>query len=319
MIYAFTFIGEFGYELFNWQGVIRKWAKNFKNSNDKIYIFSRHGLESWYEFADEYFDISTLESYNKTVADCYTGYVWKESNLPFDDWPIIRKGKHIDDIKKDVKNLIKTKDKNIEWVFSCDYKEINGYHFGQGGPGGGGIYTGRLNLDNNEYRQIPINFNLKPFLQKNLSIDLDKPYILCQTGFRDGKGYTSKSKVKIDHKIILDKVNLNYPILFLNFNSGRYWDSTSNFGQNIESYQCNNFNEQAYLIKNAKHCVFTTEGDFRSHLYLPPMLGRDVHIIASKEVLNLPSTSTDFWNKNIFNFGGKMYVYEYENFNNIKI
>ena len=143
MIYAFVFIGEFGYELFNWQGVIRKWARNNKQPNDKIYVFSRQGLESWYEFADEYFNISTLKSYNKTVADCYTGYIWQESNLPFDDWPIIRRGKHIEDIKKDIKNLVKLNDKNIKWVFSCDYETINGYHFGQGGPGGGGIYTRR--------------------------------------------------------------------------------------------------------------------------------------------------------------------------------
>ena len=27
MIYVFTFIGEFGYELLNWQGTIRKWSK----------------------------------------------------------------------------------------------------------------------------------------------------------------------------------------------------------------------------------------------------------------------------------------------------
>ena len=48
MIYVFTFIGEFGYEMFNWQGVIRKWAKKHKNPDDKIFIYSRQGLKSLY-------------------------------------------------------------------------------------------------------------------------------------------------------------------------------------------------------------------------------------------------------------------------------
>ncbi len=43
MNYIFAFIGEFGYELFNWQGVVRKWANNYKKDNDKIIICSRKG------------------------------------------------------------------------------------------------------------------------------------------------------------------------------------------------------------------------------------------------------------------------------------
>ena len=35
MIYSFVFLGEFGYELFNWQGVIRKWAQQNKKKDDK--------------------------------------------------------------------------------------------------------------------------------------------------------------------------------------------------------------------------------------------------------------------------------------------
>ena len=320
MIHAFVFIGEFGYELFNWQGVVRKWAIENKKPNDKIFIFSRNGLQSLYEYADEYINISTLESYNKTVADCYSGYVWEESELPFDDWPIIRRGKHLEDIKRDVVNLIDTSD-DIDWVFSCDYRQKDGYHFGLGGPGGGSIYDGRLNLENNKYVKIKPVADNKQIIQSKVSIDLDKPYILCQTGFRDGKGYTSKSKVKIDHQLVFDNIELNLPILFLDFNSGRYWDRNSNFSNAFDTYKCSTFDEQSTLILNCEYCIFTTEGDFRSHLYLPPMLGKDVHIIASNEVLRLPSASVDFWNKNIFHYGGHMHTYEYEEFtraNNIR-
>ncbi len=319
MIYSFVFIGEFGYEMFNWQGVIRKWAKENKKPNDKIFIFSRKGLKPLYDFADEYFNISVFDSYNKTIADCYSGYVWEESELPFDDWPIIRTGKHIEDIKNDIKGSLNMPGVKIQWIFSCDYQQLNGYHFGLGGPGGGSIYEGRLSLDNNEYKQIDVNFKNKTRIQNKIDINLDKPFILCQTGFRDGKGYTNKSKVKIDHELIFNKINSELPVLCLDFNSGRYWDSSSNFNNIFDTYKCKGFDEQSILISCAEHCIFTTEGDFRSHLYLPPMLGKDVHVIASKEVLQLPSASSKYWNENIFDFGGKMYTYEYETFNGIQL
>ena len=105
MNYVFTFIGEFGYELFNWQGVIRKWAQENKKPEDKIIICSRHGLENIYEFADHYIDISQLDSYNNTVADCYRAYVWQKlENKPFEDWPIIGSGPLYDDL---VNNIVK--------------------------------------------------------------------------------------------------------------------------------------------------------------------------------------------------------------------
>jgi len=320
MNYAFIFTGEFGYELFNWQGVIRKWILNHKKQNDKVIICSREGLESLYELADCYINISQLDSYNNTVADCYRGYIWEEKeDIPFDDWPIIGSGPKYDNlvstIKKDVKTLTeKTFGKIDKWVWSCEYEKLDDCHFGHGGPGGGSIYSDGKFLENNIFSKIEINKlkNLKNLIQQKVSIDLNKPFVLCQTGYRGGAGYTNKSKVKINHNHIFQ--NNTLPVLYLNFNSGRYWDSTSSF--ETESYFCSNFSEQACLILLSTKCIFTTEGDFRSHTYIPPMLGKDVDVIASKEVLNLPSSSSNFWNKNIFKFGGQMFTYEYETFLN---
>ena len=71
MDYIFTFLGEFGYEMFNWQGVIRKWKTLHKKPTDRIIICGRKGLQSVYEYADEYIDISNLESYKKSTAGIY--------------------------------------------------------------------------------------------------------------------------------------------------------------------------------------------------------------------------------------------------------
>lgn len=316
MTYAFVFTGEFGYELFNWQGVVRKWVAENKKSNDKIVICSRAGLESIYEFADHYINISQVESYNNTVADCYRGYVWEErDDLEFDDWPIIGSGpvynKLVDQIKLDIQSYTNKTVTNIDrWIWSHDYEEINGCHFGHGGPGGGSIYSDGKFLPNNQYVKIKLNNvnEIKSKLQKQIDINLDKPFILCQTGYRAGAGYTRKSKVKVD----INFNNETMPVLFLNFNSGRYWDSTSKFNNKHHSYSCTNFNEQACLILLASKCIYTTEGDFRSHTYIPPMLGKDVHVIASREVLQLPSAAVNFWNNYIFKFGGQMSTTEYE-------
>ena len=320
MTYAFVFTGEFGYELFNWQGVVRKWSIENKKPGDKIVICSRQGLESIYDFADYYINISQVESYNNTVADCYRGYIWEErDDLEFDDWPIIGYGpvyeKLVEQIKTDIQSLVfKTIPIVDRWIWSHDYQVIDGCHFGHGGPGGGSIYSDGKFLPNNRYKKIELlNFDkLKIELQKNINIDLDKPFILSQSGFRDGIGYLRKSRVQINTSVVSHLNKQNIPVLFLNFDSGRYWDSTSQFKNNYNTYKCNNFNEQACLILLAKKCVFMTEGDFRSHTYVPPLLGKDVHVIASHEVLRLPSASVDFWNKSMFTFGGQMYAYEYE-------
>ena len=70
--YVFVFLGEFGYELLNWQGVIRKFAKK-KDSGTQIICCSRKGLENFYESADIYIDISKVELFSLSVANGYRG------------------------------------------------------------------------------------------------------------------------------------------------------------------------------------------------------------------------------------------------------
>ena len=317
MTYVFTFLGEFGYELFNWQGVIRKWIEENKNRDDKIVICSRKGLDQLYDFADYYLDISSLESYKKTIADCYTGYIFiNDTNveMPRREWQLARSGNHIEEIKNDIKGVVSDKmtTDNIEWIWSCEYRKMNGLHFGLGGPGGGSIYTGRLNLSNNKYAKIEIKDYDKIYknLKNKLNFDIDIPYILCQTAWR--KGYDHKCNKKINHEKIFSKMSNELPIVSLEFNTGRNNDSLSEINSVFINQNCDSFDEQLVLIKNSKYCIFTTEGDFRSHTYIPPLLGKDVYVIASEKVLSFDQTSCEFWNENIFNFGGNMFTLSYE-------
>jgi len=70
MIYVFTFLGEFGYELFNWQGLVRKF-KTTCSADDKIVVGGRTGMDIWYPYADAFVDISKDPLYKNSRADRY--------------------------------------------------------------------------------------------------------------------------------------------------------------------------------------------------------------------------------------------------------
>lgn len=63
------------------------------------------------------------------------------------------------------------------------------------------------------------------------------------------------------------------------------------------------------LIHFAQQCLFFTEGDWGSHIYVPPFLGKDVIAIAPRSVYAVGSTPLDHWNPNDFRFGGQVIPY----------
>ena len=73
MLYAFCFLGEFGYELFNWQGLVRKFRHTLTNG-EKIAACSRMGMDIWYDVADYYLDISEVKLFKKSIASMYSAY-----------------------------------------------------------------------------------------------------------------------------------------------------------------------------------------------------------------------------------------------------
>src|SRR3972149_8882097 len=68
--YIFIFLGEFGYEIFNWQGVVRKFAKNLPQSST-IVVAGRKGLEQWYETASQFINLSEFQLYKNSIAAAY--------------------------------------------------------------------------------------------------------------------------------------------------------------------------------------------------------------------------------------------------------
>jgi len=308
MNYVFTYIGEFGYELFNWQGAIRKWSKYYKNPEDKIIICARSGLQSVYEFADHYLEISHIDSYANSIGGAYTSICkpcYENENFKV---KCCENGtyKIENDVKDFVKSSLPYKHDTYNWVMSSDDNIINGIKFGKVGQGylGHGIYNcshNKLDLNNNEFIK----------LSSNTQKTINEPYILCQTAWRT---HVQRSKVKIDYSRILSKLQtLGIKIVLLDFDTGKKDDSYSQFDdERFEIVSCNNFDEQTSLIQNAQACIFFTEGDFRSHLYVPPFVGKDVIIISPHDILSMDSAPIDFWNSNVFKFGGQMLPITYE-------
>ena len=153
MNYVFTMIGEFGYEVLNWHAIIRKWALYSKQEDDTITICSRNGLELFYEFADNYVNISQFDSYNKTIADVFDAYIVSNGDIntmPKKEWQIERHGQHISDIQEDVTNYITSELglDNPQFIWSWNFTTLKtahyDFHFGKQDLVYGGIYDPNL-------------------------------------------------------------------------------------------------------------------------------------------------------------------------------
>lgn len=324
MNYIFVFLGEFGYELLNWQGVIRKFVTTINKDKDKVIICSRTGLEPFYEFADEYIDISKLMYFKNSAANMYWAHnpdcnIYKRNKETLEnglDWELMSKKdlKYQNKMKKEIKQFILKQFKvnlfqrpfifkNYKFIFSSDYQKINGLFFGTKSMSEPKIYAD-LDLNNNNFVKIEPCKKNKKNIEVKLGFSLADEYILCQTGSRN---VVQRSKEHVEYKI-LNTLSKKAKIVLLNFDTKRKLDSKSLFPEieNCCIYNCNSFEEQSVLIANAFACVFFTEGDFRSHNYLPPFMGKNVYSIAPKTVFELGTTPIDFWNKNVFKFGGQI-------------
>lgn len=317
MNYVFVFLGEFGYELFNWQGTIRKLSK-LKKSGDKIICCSRANLYPFYEYADLFVDISNVDKYQNSVACGYfarhpkDGDLKSSSNFLFD---IELKTSIRDLVMSEIKQNNNFDDKSSFFVFSSDYNEVAGLKIGCRRDLFGideqhsSIYED-LNIDNNLYAKISIvnDSDIRKNIEKKLGWSLNEKYILFQNRERN---IVVRSKEKIVYQKLLQDLSENFKIVLLSFNTGRKDDSFSKISElkNCYNISISNFPEQGILIQNAALNIFSTEGDFGSHIYIPPFMGKDVIAIAPKDIYEIGTTPISYWNDNVFKFGGKIYDY----------
>ena len=115
---------------------------------------------------------------------------------------------------------------------------------------------------------------------------------------------------------ILDKLLSVTNVLHLRFESTRAQDTQpvtalelSSFSQkdNFKEISCNLIRDEMTYIEAAQLCLFITEGDLRSHTYLPPLLGRNVIVVCSESLRSKVPYVLE-WNNSLFTSSGKMYL-----------
>jgi hypothetical protein len=354
MLYVFTFLGEFGYELLNWQGVVRRFAASLPEG-DRIVCCSRAGVAPLYESAAAYFDIGDVPGFRETRAVRY----WTARSRG--RLTSLRDVASDSALKRRLRRIIRRwldeagvsrPDEPVRFVFSSDGVRLRGCNFGPVGyrytpfgvlvsdvcafgkwllprrtterlarakrrlldrapvvdyRGDGDIYS-RLDLGNNVYRKLEPDQASRAAVEAKLGWRLDEPFLLVQGRRRDKAQASSDRLPENAVNRALRRLAGRTRLLLLGFSTGRWLDSYSVFaaGGAGARYECRSFPEQACLVHFARHCLFLTEGDLGSHTYVPPLMGRDVSIMAPRSVFALESSPVEFWNRHVFRFGGQM-------------
>lgn len=311
MVFVFTFLGEFGYELMNWQGVVRKFSRTLGPA-DRIVCCSRASVYPLYEMADAYVDITEAPLFKRSRACCYSGTVGAGA-------PAHRVNRAFDaalraSLRSFVRRRLQTlepawkraADRELTFVFSSRKTEVRGFTFG--------CDPERIEVEADIYDQLDLGANLfvkiRPDLQvrrqveRTLGFDLSEPYVLIQSRARS----VGPQSPIVPKEGLISELAKRMRVVLLSFDTGRAFDSASRFDPSLRCvhYRGRSFPEQACLIEFARHCVFFTEGDFGSHIYVPPLMGKDVVAIAPRRVYELGTAPTDFWNQHVFCFGGRI-------------
>jgi hypothetical protein len=313
--YVFVFVGEFGYELLNWQGVIRKFRR--LNPNVRVICASRGNVQPLYENA-EYVDISEVPEFAESMA---SGYF---ANVPDDDTASSEVNRGFDArlrraLKRGISRELRKRSRSVwlrrqldglHFIFSSGQREIDNCKFGADRRlfgdfnAEGNIYS-QLDLSNNLFRRLEPDLHPAPRLEEAIGRPLEQPYLLVQT--RKG-GRTQRSEAEVDESRIISALARELPVVLTEFGTGRPGDSYSELAEvdRVSKVEISGLGEQSCLVHHASACIFLTEGDFGSHIYVPPFLGRDVWAVAARDVYRIGTTPIEFWNQSVFRFGGQI-------------
>lgn len=353
MLWVFTFVGEFGYELLNWQGVVRRFARYELPPGDRIVCCSRGEVGTLYESAIDYVEIGSVPEFRSSRAVRYWSARTRERLTSSWDrlWDLrLRRA-----LRRHVEGRLRERGRwspGARFVFSSLGTRIGSCRFGATGyrysvpgvvvsdlaafakwllpsgavervrrgkraflegasaldyRGDGDIYD-RLDLENNLYRRIDPDLSRRGAVERELGWSLDEPFVLVQ-GRRRDKPQSSRDVLPaaaVDG--LLRSLASRCRVLVLDFSTGRWLDSYSavQADAGYSRYVCRSFVEQSCLVAHARHCVFFSEGDLGSHTYVPPLMGRDVSVVAPGSVFALASSPVDFWNRSVFRFGGQL-------------
>ena len=300
--YVFIFLGEFGYELLDWQGKIRHLKKN--NPTIQMAILSRNSCEYLYKDMGKFIPLETSTFYIESKADSYFARPPHQKNSRINEVFFSLR------IHRSIKKLVQSifQDSKPQLIFSDRVTFLEQIQFGANLILHGhnlktasyqtGIYE-TVTLCGNDF-QIPI-------YQTPLADKVRENYILFMKSERSSH---NKDFQKIDVEDYLQGIiPSSIKKILMEYRSSRVFDSHGSIDadrlpNSITQVSVETLSQQLELIENAEFCVFFSQGDLRSHVYLPPLIGKDVYVISSNQIANY--SYIDHWNANVFNFGGKI-------------
>src|SRR5687767_11600141 len=143
MVYVFTFLGEFGYELLNWQGRVR-WFAGTIGPEDAIVCCGRGALYPVYEMASQYIDIGGELLLKASRSRCY----W--ASIPGAGSPVRWHNRAYDAaLRARLRRAIGSRlgeHRDVTYVFSSVETTLSGITFG--------CHPGRLEMDSGIFESL---------------------------------------------------------------------------------------------------------------------------------------------------------------------
>jgi hypothetical protein len=290
-----VFLGEFGYELLNWHARVRQFKR--KNPSLTVMAVSRSATSILYDFCDDFFPLEQDTSFNDFAADGYFAR-YKDSMLngPADLL-------HARELRDQVRAVVRRKAGNRDriFVFSDTPSLVNGMDFGANRFLYGHDET---HADINTFLDYSSNdyVKLRPARDTGLG-KFAKDKILVM---RASRARITRFNQRVSElEVIRVLADLN-PVCLMEFSSARWADTTGGFRDEVpvDPVLVTSLSDQIELISASKFCLFFTEGDFRSHTYIPPLAGKDAFVLG--EAALFANGDIPLWNRNVFNFGGQI-------------
>jgi hypothetical protein len=316
--FVFVFLGEFGYELLGWQGWVRRLARKLPPGS-KLVCGVRPGMELLYERAALTVDVTQDPMYLRSVASGYWALHPVHSSHHF----CLTNRRYDALLKQRLRALIEPYLHGFPpavFVFSSDAVQFGSIPFGA--PWGcpmtfwraacpvPGIYEA-MNPDLQEFRRIgPDPSDVMKF-RTILGPLMDRGYVFVQ-----GRVPRLQRLIPTEFLGIIERIARYAPVVFARFDTGRAKDTVADIPDlpGVHRLVIRSFRDQVALISAARTCVVFTEGDLGSPAYVPPLAGKDVHVVAPAWVFSLPSAPVEYWNSTLFRFGGKMIPVPWESF-----
>lgn len=290
---CFVFLGEFGYELLNWQARLRQLSRN--NPSLNLIVASRGATKMLYEDFASFVSLDDAPGFLDFAADGYFVRAPRTSPNSRAD----RKASAA--LRRSIESYLKVtlRVSSLIVIFSDRKSVVNGQILGCGrfeyghADCEGDIYQ-QLDTSRNDYIQLSSISDLAPQSAKNSLLIM-----------RASRGRITRFHGKVSEAEIISRLAADFPVKLMEFDSNRWDDTEGRFGvTDIERVTVSSLREQVDLIASSRLCVFFTEGDFRSHTYIPPMCGRDVFVLGEAALFG--NGNLQLWNQEVFRFGGQI-------------